>query len=893
MTSLTHLDLSNTGFYGKIPSQIGNLSNLVYLNLGGVANGTIPSHIGNLSNLVYLNLRSYWPEPLLVENVDWLSRLSKLEYLDLRGGNLSKAFNWLYTLQALPSLTNLSLSYCTLPFLYSQSYALNFSSLLTLDMSEVYYPFFPNWIFGLTKLISLDFSSNIIKGPIPDGIQNLTLLQTLDLSYNSFSSSIPDSLYSLRQLKFLRLSGNYLNGSISNAVGNLTSLIVLDLSSNGQLEGKIPTSLGNLYNLREILFSDLKLNQQVNEILQILAPCIAHGLTTLDVSNNQLSGNLTDQIGDFHNIVTLNFVDNAIGGSLPRSFGKLSSLKYLHLSKNQFTGNPFKSLRSLSNLLDLNIDGNHFQGVVKIRDLASLTSLQTFYASGGNFTLKVSPNWHLSSQLNELDMRGWQLGPNFPSWIRSQNKLEHLEMSNAGIFDSIPSWFWKITSHADFVNLSHNHIHGDLGTTLRNPISIGSVYLSTNHLSGKLPYISNVGQLDLSSNSFSGSMHDFLCKNHDKQMRLSLLNLASNNLSREIPDCWMSWPFLTNVDLQSNHFVGNFPPSIGSLVDLQSIQIRNNSLSGIFPTSLKENNKLIMLDLGENNFSGTIPLWIGEKFKNMRVLRFRSNNFSGHIPNKICGMSDLQVLDLAHNNLSGDIPSCLNHLNAMTLMNKSTSSFIYSDVNVTNVNRIVYLSVSLWLKGREDEYKNFLGLVTSIDLSNNKLSGEIPREITDLNGLTFLNLSHNQLIGHIPQSIGNMRSLLSIDFSRNQLFGVIPPTISNLSFLSMLDLSYNNLKGKIPTGTQLQTFDASKFIGNCLCGPPLPVNCSSNGKVHNYDHKGKISHRHGVNWLFVCMTFGFIVGFWIVVGPLFVCRSWRYAYFDILDYVWFKLRSFC
>ncbi|KAL2334700.1 hypothetical protein Fmac_015913 [Flemingia macrophylla] len=168
---------------------------------------------------------------------------------------------------------------------------------------------------------------------------------------------------------------------------------------------------------------------------------------------------------------------------------------------------------------------------------------------------------------------------------------------------------------------------------------------------------------------------------------------------------------------------------MGSLAYLQSVQIRNNSLSGIFPTTLKENSKLIMLDLGENNLSRTIPLWIGKRFKNMKLLCIRSNKFSGYIPNKICGMSHLQVLYLAHNNLSGGIPNCLNQLNAMILMNKR--------------------------------------LVTSIDLSNKKLSGEIPRKITNLNGLTFLNLSHNQLIGHIPQRIGNMRSLLSIDFSRN------------------------------------------------------------------------------------------------------------------------------
>nr|GEY81252.1 leucine-rich repeat protein [Tanacetum cinerariifolium] len=51
------------------------------------------------------------------------------------------------------------------------------------------------------------------------------------------------------------------------------------------------------------------------------------------------------------------------------------------------------------------------------------------------------------------------------------------------------------------------------------------------------------------------------------------------------------------------------------------------------------------------------------------------------------------------------------------------------------------------IKGVALEYKTTWMLVVNIDLSRNKLVGEIPHELTTLNVLMGLNLSHNHLSG--------------------------------------------------------------------------------------------------------------------------------------------------
>ena len=115
--------------------------------------------------------------------------------------------------------------------------------------------------------------------------------------------------------------------------------------------------------------------------------------------------------------------------------------------------------------------------------------------------------------------------------------------------------------------------------------------------------------------------------------------------------------------------------------------------------------------------------------------------------------------------------------------------------------------------------------------------------------------------------------------------------MSNLTFLSLLDLSYNSLSGRIPSSTQLQSFDALRYIGNpLLCGDPLPKNCIIEEQFLNRSPIGNVENDSKNSSFYSGIGVGFTTGYWAICGALFFNRNWRHAYFrfanEIKDWIY-------
>lgn len=625
---------------------------------------------------------------------------------------------------------------------------------------------------------------------------------------------MPDWISKLSSLAYLDLSSCELSGSLPRNLGNLTSLSFFQLRANN-LEGEIPGSMSRLCNLRHIDLSGNHFSGDITRLANTLFPCM-NQLKILDLALNNLTGSLSGWVRHIASVTTLDLSENSLSGRVSDDIGKLSNLTYLDLSANSFQG-------TLSEL--------HFANLSRL----DMLILESIYVK-----IVTEADWVPPFQLRVLVLYGCQVGPHFPAWLKSQAKIEMIELSRAQIKSKLPDWLWNFSSTISALDVSGNMINGKLPKSLKHmkalelldmssnqlegcipdlPSSVKVLDLSSNHLYGPLPQrlgAKEIYYLSLKDNFLSGSIPTYLCE----MVWMEQVLLSLNNFSGVLPNCWRKGSALRVIDFSNNNIHGEISSTMGHLTSLGSLLLHRNKLSGPLPTSLKLCNRLIFLDLSENNLSGTIPTWIGDSLQSLILLSLRSNNFSGKIPELLSQLHALQILDIADNNLSGPVPKSLGNLAAMQLgrhmiqQQFSTISDIHFMVYGAGGAVLYRLYAYLYLNSLLAGKLQYNGTAFYIDLSGNQLAGEIPIEIGFLSGLTGLNLSGNHIRGSIPEELGNLRSLEVLDLSRNDLSGPIPQCFLSLSGLSHLNLSYNDLSGAIPFGNELATFAESTYFGN-------------------------------------------------------------------------------
>ncbi|CAN4097583.1 unnamed protein product [Withania somnifera] len=316
----------------------------------------------------------------------------------------------------------------------------------------------PDGIGSCLLLRSIDLSENSLSGELPKTMQMLSLCNELMLRHNALVGTIPEWIGEMKSLEMLDLSGNNLSGQFPTSVGKLQSLKLLNVSRNA-IYGNLPKSMSSCVNLmtldvshnsltgdlpswvfklglRQVLFSENKFTGDLKNAFASSLENSRQKLLALDISCNELAGEIPFAIGDFNSLQSLNLSRNSLVGTIPETVGHLNTLDVLDLSENQLNSSIPMELGGAYSLRELKLEKNALTGEIP-------TSI-------GNCSTLVS----LSLTHNALT------GP-VPATLARLTNLQNVDLSFNKLTGILPKQLVNL-GHLESFNISHNQLKGEL-----------------------------------------------------------------------------------------------------------------------------------------------------------------------------------------------------------------------------------------------------------------------------------------------------------------------------------------------------------------------------------------------------------------------------------------------
>ena len=399
-----------------------------------------------------------------------------------------------------------------------------------------------------------------------------------------------------------------------------------------------------------------------------------------------------------------------------------------------------------------------------------------------------------------------------------------------------------------FESVSHG-LAGTVPPDLGGLANLRHLLLRHNELSGSIPSelggLVKLETLDLGRNELSGIPSEL-----GDLANLVTLNLQFNELTGTIPSELGDLANLVTLDLEFNKLTGAIPSELGGLAQLFTLSLGANELSGAIPSELGRLVKLANLHLGSNGLTGPIPVELG-RLANLRSLWLAGNQLSGPVPAELGNLPRVWQMSLAGNQLSGTIPLSFRQLrlnlfwfqrNAGLCLpfdllawyeaigerdgpvcpDREVLTALYESAGGTG-----WTNSTGWLgDGALGEWHGVevdsAGLVSTVDLAGNGLTGGLTDRLGHLAGLTTLRVGDNpDLAGRLP---------------------------SSLRQTPLRELRYANTDLCAPAGRSFQEWLAglSQHDGTGLqCSPPSDREIL----VSLYETTGGRNWRYSDNWL--------------------------------------------
>ena len=393
------------------------------------------------------------------------------------------------------------------------------------------------------------------------------------------------------------------------------------------------------------------------------------------------------------------WIPHGLSGSIPPELGNLGSLRELDLRNNNLTGPIPPELGDLGNLRRLYLGSNDLTGPIP-PELGGLASLENLDLGGNGFSGAIPPELGNLADLERLDLNSNKLSDRIPTELGKLANLTDLLLGGA------PGGF------------GGNELTGPIPAELGNLSRLTRLWLGNNDLTGSIPKelgnLARLTQLSLGGNDLSGLIPPEL----GNLASLEVIALWRNNLTGPIPPELGQLASLTNLSLGGNSLDGSVPPELGNLANLTEMYLWGNNLSGPIPSSFLQLGQLRVLSLGSSTqlcTPGTAAF----------VEWLRSKKLDGGPAN--CNAADVAVL---------------------TSLHETTGGAAWAD----NAGWLEDQALENWYGVTADS----IGRVTTLDLTRNGLTGQLPSRLGELSRMKELRIGDNPLTGRLPLSLARL-----------------------------------------------------------------------------------------------------------------------------------------
>ena len=482
------------------------------------------------------------------------------------------------------------------------------------------------------------------------------------------------------------------------------------------------------------------------------------GLQRLDLSGNNLSGEIPAALGNLVDLRYLDLSENALSGGIPAALGGLTKLEVMKLHGNTGLAGPLPhTFANFAALDTLSLSGTQLCAPA---DTTFQTWLNGVESKSGVVTCGDPSNADRSVLI------ALYIGTDGANWMQQANWVTNEPLS---------AWYGVSTNaegRVDSLNLENNGLSGQLPAAVAQLTDLMLLDLSDNALTGTIPLklfsLPNLVTLDLTGNQFSD-----IPEPPEPTTVLSRIQVSPSMASIEeggtqqfeaiamtetgttISDVVFTWTSsddgIATIDTEG------FATGVSSgevVITATADGISGTAALTVVVPQLSDRDVLVALYNGtgganwnrNNNWLTDRPIeeWQGVTVNaegRVTALRLGHNRLRRRIPTELGNLSQLVILDLEDNDMTGPIP-----------------------VELGNLINLKFL-----------------------DTDENDLSGPIPAELGNLTNLEIMDIDENDFTGPIPAELGDLTNLQTLEIGGNRgLTGPLPDTFTNLINLERL-----------------------------------------------------------------------------------------------------------